>query len=602
MILVFGGTTEGRLAARVLDGAAKPYIYSTCGGAQNLCSPFAIQISGRLDEDGMTSLFRERGISLVIDAAHPFAERLHANVVLAAADAGIPVIRLERRYPPQDGRIEWCDGYEDAVRKIKRAGVTRLLALTGVQTIGRLRDYWTERDCTFRILDRDDSRSIVGREGFPSDKIIYYVPGGDDGVVLDSVRPDAVILKESGESGGFAAKTEAALSRGIKVFAVRRPVLPDGFVVVEGEITLRRAVERLMPGFFSLRSGLTTGTCATAAVVAALSALVGCEDNGMVCVTLPAGETVRVEVSVLETGADYAVASVVKDAGDDPDVTDGAVIIAKVALSPRSENDVRFYGGEGIGIVSLPGLGIAVGQPAINPVPRDMMCRAVREVLPEGGVDITISVPGGEELAERTFNGRVGVVGGISIIGTSGVVRPFSHEAFVEALTREIKVAVATGVERLVINSGAKSENAVRSLYPDLPPQAFVHYGNAVGETLMAAERLGIRHLSIGLMIGKAVKIAEGHLDTHSHKVAMNCGFLAGVAGQAGCSARAVDAVSRIDMARHLWTVLSDDDADMFFNELLSLCHSCCRSVFHDGSLEAVLIDDGGNIRYTFGI
>lgn len=598
MILVFGGTTEGRLAAAVLDGAGKPYLYSTLGSLRTLGSPNAVQISGALDEAALVALIEREGVTLVIDAAHPFAMRLHATIDAATRQTGIPVVRVERRYPERSGGVVWCDGYEDAMSKMTGAGVEKLLALTGVRTIMRLRPFWEKHDCTFRILDREESRREAAEAGFPAGKIVYYHRGDDEGELLDAVRPDAIITKESGESGGFEAKVDAATERGVKVFAVKRPVLPARFVNVEGEITLRRAVERLVPDFFPLRSGLTTGTCATAAVTAALSGALGLDFDGVVGVTLPGGETVRLETCITGCCPGHATAQVVKDAGDDPDVTHGAVIVAEVTLSDRTEGDIRFHGGEGVGTVTLPGLGVEPGGPAINPVPRRMMSEAVRRLYPEGGVDITISVPGGRELWEKTFNNRVGVVDGISIIGTSGVVRPFSHEAFVEALTREVEVAVATGCDRLVMNSGAKSERSVRSVYPDLPPQAFVHYGNAIGETLAAAARCGIRQVTVGLMIGKAVKLAAGHLDTHSHKVAMDREFLVSLAAEAGCSEAAVKAAGTVDMARHLWDVMTGEDADRFFNALLDRSLAVCASVYPRRSTEGLLIDDNGVIRY----
>ncbi|MDE6359593.1 MAG: cobalt-precorrin-5B (C(1))-methyltransferase CbiD, partial [Duncaniella sp.] len=312
---------------------------------------------------------------------------------------------------------------------------------------------------------------------------------------------------------------------------------------------------------------------------------------------LPGGETVELDAELEEIGPGFAVASVVKDAGDDPDVTNGAVIKARVELSSREEGDIRFYGGEGIGTVTLPGLGLEVGGPAINPVPRLMMEQAVRRLLPEGAVDITVSIPGGESLALRTFNSRVGVEGGLSIIGTSGVVRPFSNEAFAEALMREIEVAAATGCERLVMNSGAKSEKSVRSLYPQLPQQAFVHYGNAIGEALQGACRSGIKRVSIGLMIGKAVKLAEGHLDTHSHKVSLNREFLASLASSVGCSESAFGKIMGMDMARDLWNTIVPVDADLFFPELLRRCLKVCSGIY-GGDIEMMIIDDNGVVKY----
>ena len=258
---------------------------------------------------------------------------------------------------------------------------------------------------------------------------------------------------------------------------------------------------------------------------------------------------------------------------------------------------IVFHAGEGVGTVTLPGIGLAPGEPAINPVPRKMIAAEIRKVY-DGGVDVTVSVPGGRELALRTFNPKLGIEGGISIIGTSGIVRPFSSEAFVESLRREMEVAVAIGCSHIVVNSGARSERFVKALYPGYPPQAFIHYGNAIGETMKIASQLGIGRLTIGLMIGKAVKLAEGHTDTHSGNVVMNRDFLIGTAREAGCSPDAAEKIAGIRLARELWTVLEDGDARRFFSRILELCHAECRRLFPGGRLEAVLVSDSGEIPY----
>ena len=253
---------------------------------------------------------------------------------------------------------------------------------------------------------------------------------------------------------------------------------------------------------------------------------------------------------------------------------------------------------EGVGRVTLPGLGIPVGGPAINRVPRQMIEREL-SALYDGGLDVTISVPGGRELAQRTFNPKLGIVDGISIIGTSGIVRPFSNEAFVDAIRREIEVAVAVGAEPLVINSGARSEAFLKTRFPDLPAQAFVHYGNFIGETLKIAAELHIRKVAMGIMLGKAVKLAEGHLDTHSKTVVMNKVFLKDVAALAGCSPAAAAAIDRLTLARELWTALSPDDSRRFFSAIRSRCYEVCASVMPGSdraSLTILLLDEAGNV------
>lgn len=245
---------------------------------------------------------REHDIRLLVDAAHPFAAALHANAAQAAARMGLPIIRYERIYPPRAGDITWCEGYEDAVRRIQTEGLRSVLVLTGVQSIARLQALWQGNPlCRVRILDRDSSRRVAQAQGFPEAQLCYYRSGEDETRLLEQLRPQAILLKESGISGGFPEKTEAARRLGIRIFALSRPVLPQATLTVDGRHGLRRAVERLLPEFFPLRSGLTTGTCATAAAVAALWSLLdakgGCPPA--VPVILPDGETLHVAASLL---------------------------------------------------------------------------------------------------------------------------------------------------------------------------------------------------------------------------------------------------------------------------------------------------------------
>lgn len=320
-------------------------------------------------------------------------------------------------------------------------------------------------------------------------------------------------------------------------------------------------------------------------------ALLGEENAGSVPITFPNGETLELPVAEVVKGEDYAMATVIKDAGDDPDVTNGQRIVATVRFS--SSPGIRFLQGEGVGRVTLPGLGLEIGGPAINRVPREMMEQEL-SALHSGGLDVIISVPGGRELAKRTFNPKLGIVDGISIIGTSGIVRPFSSEAFVDAIRREIEVCKAVGSARLVINSGAKSERFLKALYPELPPQAFVHYGNFIGETLKIAAELDIRQVALGVMIGKAVKLVEGFLDTHSKKVVMNKDFLKELAVEAGCSASAKEIIGQMTLARELWTSFAAEDAEKFFRLLAARCLSVSRTCFPSGELTLFLLDEDG--------
>lgn len=609
MILVIGGTTEGRLAAAVADSAGTPFFYSTRGELQQLACHNGIHITGPMDAEAMSDFCQENDIRLIVDAAHPFAVGVHSNVEACSKRLQLPVIRLERVFPEHSSDIIWCSSYEEACSRMLSDGVCKLLALTGVQTIGKLRSFWNapSTECRFRILQREESLSIARREGFPESNLLFYgdLAKGlsslqDEISLLSSLRPDAIITKESGQSGGFMEKVEAAHRLGIRVYAVMRPPLPSSFVTVTGEHGLRRQIERLAPGFFPLRSGFTTGTCATAASKAALLALLGRQPGDSLSITFPDGEEIELPIApgsvVVAQDGNSATAAVVKDAGDDPDVTDGIVVESNVAFrdeSVKDESAVRFFAGEGVGRVTLPGLGLEIGSPAINRVPRQMIIHELSSLCSRP-LDVTISVPGGREIAKRTFNPRIGIVDGISIIGTSGIVRPFSSQAFVDAIRREIEVCVALGCKHLVINSGARSENYIRALYPELPTQAFVHYGNFIGDTLNAARELGIEKLTMGLMIGKAVKLAEGQLDTHSHKVVMNKDFLCSLASASHCSQEALDIISSIKLARELWTSLSSTDLEIFVKAIKSSCLEVCRPLFPDMTIH--LIDEDGKI------
>lgn len=580
MILVFGGTTEGRAAVKELEEAGTPFFYSTHGMEQEIDLVHGKRITGALDVPAMTTFCREHGIGLIVDAAHPFAQQLHRNVVQLAMHTGRPIVRFNRIYPPRDPNLIWCKDYDDAIAQLSTHNIERLLALTGVNTIARLRNYWTTHECWFRILNRAQSRQLAAKEGFPDDHLCYY-EHDDTATLLRQLRPQAVITKESGTSGGFTQKVEAAQSAGIKVFVIERPPYPAGDCTVEhvnGPHGLRRAVERLLPEFFPLHSGLTTGTCATAAAIAATLRLTRGEMPSQVPVTLPNGETIHVGVGY---GPDYA--AVVKQAGDDPDVTDGLEVRASVKRSDHFE----ICGGEGVGRFTLPGFDYPPGWPAINKGPRQMMRDNIDEC-----VEITISVPQGAQIARRTFNPRLGIEGGISIIGVSGIVKPFSEEAFIHSIGKCLQVAKASGSPRVVINSGGKSERFVKGLYPDLPQQAFVEYGNYIGATLSMAADLGISHVTLGVMLGKAVKLAAGQLDTHSRVATMDKGFVTAMLAEAGCHPD----LDGITLARELWNIIPPDKLQDFASVVIGHCARHCNPLLPGGHLTILLIDDNGRI------
>jgi cobalt-precorrin-5B (C1)-methyltransferase len=288
-----------------------------------------------------------------------------------------------------------------------------------------------------------------------------------------------------------------------------------------------------------LRRGWTTGACATAAAKAAFAALLTGEFPDPVEVTLPRGERVAFALALSRRDAGSASAGVVKDAGDDPDVTHGALIVATVrAGAPGS--GVTFRAGPGVGTVTRAGLAIAPGEPAINPVPRRMIRDAIADVAARanqaGDVEVEIAIPGGEELAAKTLNGRLGIVGGLSILGTTGIVVPYSCAAWIASIHRGIDVARAAGLTHIAGATGASSEAAVRKLY-DLPETALIDMGDFVGGMLKYARTHPVPRITIAGGVAKMAKLAQGLLDLHSKRGEVDLAALAGLAATAGGSA-----------------------------------------------------------------
>ncbi len=580
MVLVFGGTTEGRKAIEALEEAGSTFYYSTKTGEQEVTLHHGIRIDGAMDKETMTSFCQEHDIKLMVDAAHPFAEVLHQTVAEVARLMDIPAIRFERIYPQRDMDIVWLNDYEDAVQKIM--GKT-LLATTGVQSISRLKPLEEKgMKVVYRILSRESSIRLAHEQGATDEQLCFYP---------DTHEADAILMKESGITGGFIEKVEEARRQGMKMYAIRRPVTPAIFHRVNGEHGLRRMVEKLLPEFYPLHSGLTTGTCATAAAIAAATRLLTGETPDEVPVILPNGETIPVPVGY---GEDHAYC--IKQAGDDPDVTDGIEIQAQVEPSPHFE----ICAGTGVGRFTLPGFDYSPGSPAINKAPRQMLRQNLEKLLTPNSqlltLKVTISVPQGEDIARRTFNPRLGIEGGISIIGVSGIVKPFSEEAFIESIRKCMEVAKASGTDRVVLHSGMKSEGFLQTHYPDLPQQAFVEYGNAIGATLQIANELDIPRITLGIMLGKAVKLAEGHLDTHSKKQTMNKAFIAEMLKEAGCKEDIVK-VDGITLARELWGIIPSEQIKTFCRTVIRHCLTHCQSLVPHSELTILLIDDVGTIH-----
>ncbi|MFG2140333.1 cobalt-precorrin-5B (C(1))-methyltransferase [Streptomyces sp. NPDC048650] len=298
-----------------------------------------------------------------------------------------------------------------------------------------------------------------------------------------------------------------------------------------------------------LRHGWTTGACATAASTAAYTALLGGDFPDPVTITLPKGQTPSFALAVEERDPDTgsAIAGVVKDAGDDPDVTHGALIRASVRRLPTGSG-VVFRAGPGVGTVTRPGLPLAVGEPAINPVPRQMMREHLAAVAERHGgtgadVEVEISVDHGEEIARSTWNPRLGILGGLSILGTTGIVVPYSCSAWIDSIRRGVDVARAAGRRHVAGCTGSTSEKTVVALH-HLPEDALLDMGDFAGAVLKYIRRHPVDRLTICGGFAKLSKLAAGHLDLHSARSQVDKGFLAALARRGGAGEQLAGAVA----------------------------------------------------------
>ncbi len=274
-----------------------------------------------------------------------------------------------------------------------------------------------------------------------------------------------------------------------------------------------------------LRQGFSTGTAAAAAAQAALRELLELPCPERVEVDLPGGGSLTISLHSHKRQGSWGEATVIKDAGDDPDVTNRAEIGARVwRLAPGVKEEIIFQGGAGVGRVTKPGLALAVGEPAINPVPRKMIRGSVKKVWEQVfpgeflRLGVEIFVPRGEEMARHTLNPRLGIMGGISILGTTGLVKPFSHAAYRATIAASLRVAQALGLRKVVFSTGGKSESHLQALLPDLPEEAFVQMGDYVRFALKAASNMKFAEITVGAFFGKALKISQGRGHTHASR------------------------------------------------------------------------------------
>jgi len=303
------------------------------------------------------------------------------------------------------------------------------------------------------------------------------------------------------------------------------------------------------------RTGFTTGACSAAAARAAVLGLVhGAVPTTVECL-LPNGQLVNFTVNDGHTDGVLAHAMVIKDAGDDPDCTDKAHLTADVRLRQDLPGQVLLQGGFGVGTVTMQGLGLAVGGPAINPVPRRNIEQNVRlageSLLDDAGFEVTISVPQGIEMAKKTLNARLGILGGISILGTTGIVKPYSTAAYRASVVQGVHVAATTGAGVVVLTTGGRTEKFVMEEMPDLPQACFVQMGDFLRYALGAAVKAGLPQVVIGGMVGKLTKIAQGETITHAGRAEVDTGLLADLCAGIGVPADVCEDIRNAETARY---------------------------------------------------
>lgn len=347
------------------------------------------------------------------------------------------------------------------------------------------------------------------------------------------------------------------------------------------------------------REGYTTGACAAAGAQAACRVLIRDERPEAVPVRSPLGFDLVIPVNRLAFAGGVASAGVIKDGGDDPDVTHGAEVV--VTVRRVATPGILILGGEGVGTVTQPGLELPPGSPAINPVPRRMIVEGVALVLgserPDPGVEVTVAIPGGEELARRTLNARIGIVGGLSVLGTTGVVRPLSTASWRASVLQAIDVAAANRVPRLVLTTGGRSERFAEAIYPELPRMAFVQMGIFTGDGLRRAVDRGVPRVAVCGMIGKLAKLAAGRMQTHEAGGKVDFDFLAGVARHSGAPPELAEAIASANTARHVEDLVDAAGFPTYYEGLARLvARSCARSVGGALEVEAVLFDFAGHV------
>jgi cobalt-precorrin-5B (C1)-methyltransferase len=359
-----------------------------------------------------------------------------------------------------------------------------------------------------------------------------------------------------------------------------------------------------------LRTGFTTGTAAAAATKGALQLILGGKKPSRVRIRLLTGDDISIPIHYCRLEkADHAICTVIKDAGDDPDVTHRAEIGARVSIQsagiPRSGSpsiDIVIDGGQGVGRVTKPGLDVPPGHPAINPGPVKMITAAIHDVLKihrfRGRVETEIFVPQGETIAEKTLNARLGILGGISILGTTGIVRPMSHDAFIATITSALSVARASGVKHVVLTTGRRSERFARHIWPKRAEEAFIQIGDFFKMSLDAASRQGFAKVTLAVFFGKALKMAQGDPHTHAARASLTLDRLAIWAREITGNRELAQQIIAANTARHAFDIIGQDHPEVIGHVGRQIVKSAQRFAGQNIRIQSIIFNYTGEVVF----
>ena len=348
-----------------------------------------------------------------------------------------------------------------------------------------------------------------------------------------------------------------------------------------------------------LRTGYTTGSCATASSKAGILSIINQKKIEEVNIILPKGSRLEIKINSCEFSLDSAKCSVIKDGGDDPDVTHGAEIFVDVKLT-NNVGEIDIDGGEGVGRVTKPGLGLEIGSAAINPTPKKMIVENVREVgkelLKKNGVSIKVSVPKGKELGPKTDNPRIGIMGGISILGTSGIVIPYSTASFAAAIRQQISVVNTMNDDNVVLTTGGRSEDYARKII-ELPDHSFIQMGDFSGYTIKQCAKQGLKKAYVAGFIGKLAKMAAGVKQTHVKGGKVDMKFLSELAKRCDANSDTIAKILGANTARNVQEIIMEDKVEGFFDEITKETYNQMRQHSEEKiPVEVILFDFDGEV------